>query len=484
MSLRTRLLTGYSVLVMLIVAGFGVILYVTMEQALSSEMDRRLEVRASQVQLSIWPGATSVASGNLLAADLDTHPLAVPGGSGVYVQVTDPSGDIVARSESLREAVLPVDSASLNRAVQGERVFADLMYGGSQPIRLLLVPVLRDGNVIGVLHIGQSRVSLQDTLADLRSLLLGLGVIALVLAIGLGWLLTHGGLRRLHVMARRAAEIAGSRDFAQRLNDRGPDDEVGQLVHTFDRLLATVDETLRIHREFVADTSHELRNPLHALRTNLDLLGRLTSDEEREECLREARQQLERVSRITDDLLTLAQVEASRVVEAVPVDLLEVVEATIEQFQRAAPERSFVLQPAEDVEVLGDTGRLHQILANLLDNAVKYSQPGSRISIGLRQIASHAELTVNDQGVGIAADQLPHIFERFYRADRRAAQHGSGLGLAIVKHLVEAHDGDVRAESTPGSGTTFTVRLPGRTRAAPTVIVGAAALRSDARPLA
>src|SRR5581483_7524196 len=155
-----------------------------------------------------------------------------------------------------------------------------------------------------------------------RILLFALGLGAVLIAGSVGWLVAHRGLRLLNAISKQATTIAAQRDFSRRLAVTGPTDEVVRLAQTIDHLLATVNDTLRAHRDFVADTSHELRNPLLALHTNLDLLDRVASPEAREECLIEAREQVERMSRLVSDLLLLAQVEAGQVIERKPVDLL------------------------------------------------------------------------------------------------------------------------------------------------------------------
>ncbi|MHB8574212.1 MAG: sensor histidine kinase, partial [Dehalococcoidia bacterium] len=238
-------------------------------------------------------------------------------------------------------------------------------------------------------------------------------------------------------------------------------DEIGQLSHTINGLLATVDSVLRTHREFVADTSHELRNPLLAIRTNLDLLDRVPDATGRAECLREAREQVARISRLAEDLLLLARAESGQLVEQKSVALAPLVERIAREAAQQAGGRRVEVAPAMPVEIIGDEGRLAQVLTNLTTNAVQHTPSDGTITLSVDHIDGWARLRVADTGEGIPPDDVPHVFERFYQVRRpgRGAR-GTGLGLAIVDHLVRAHGGSVALVSTPGEGSCFTVWLP------------------------
>jgi len=462
MSLRMRLTLTYSALVAIIIVVFSVVLHATMRQTLEAEMDRRLQVRASQVQLTIWPGTTSLTPEDLTAAKLNLAPLASLNAPNLYVQVVGRDGLVIARSDNLQGQALPSDSASLAGALAGNRMFNDVVIDEDTALRILSVPVAVDGGVVGVLQVGQSRQPLHETMAGLRTLLQALGALSLLIAGLAGWLVAHGGLRALNEMAARASRITARRDFRQRLDLGTREDEVGQLARTIDGLLATVDETLRTHREFVADTSHELRNPLLAVRTNVDLLDRVTDPEARQECLAETRQQIERMTRLVTDLLLLAQVEAALVIEQRPVPMQTLVERAVYEALQQADGQEIRIRHIEPIEVLGDEGRLRQVLSNLTGNALKHTPSGGSVELALDRHDGWARLTVADTGHGIPPQDLPHVFDRFYRADGRSSptDGGSGLGLAIVKHLVEAHGGRVAAESELGRGSRFTIWLP------------------------
>ncbi|MBI2910913.1 MAG: HAMP domain-containing protein [Chloroflexi bacterium] len=461
MSLRLRLTLTYVALLAVIIGFFGLFLYITMQRSLEAERDRRLEVRAAQVQLTIWPGTVSLRPEDLTLARLDLSPLADLRVPGIYVQVLNPEGAVIGMSENLRGAALPAEPEAVADARAGKRTFSDMVVDGSVAIRILTVPITEGGKVVGVMQVGQSRQSLYETMSGLRNQLLILGSMALLAAGVCGWLVAYRGLRPLRAMSRQAAAIGARRDFSHRLAPARRRDEVGQLSSVINQLLHTVEDTLRRHREFVADTSHELRNPLLAMRTNLDLVDRVDDDAARAECLAEVRGQVERMSRLVSELLALAQVEAGQIVERRPVALSALVRRVVGEAGPRAEGRRLVVERADDVEVLGDEARLGQVVTNLVNNAVRHTPPEGAVNVSLAREDGWARISVADTGEGIPAEHLPRVFDRFYRVDRtRAHADGTGLGLAIVKHLTEAHGGWVRAESQVGRGSRFTVWLP------------------------
>ena len=459
MSLRLRLILAYCGCIVLLVLVFGGILYTTMQHSLQTEMDRRLRVRASEVELTIWPGSTSLTAQSISAANLNLAPLDELDAPGLYVQILDAGGNVVAASSNVLSGTLLAPADGVNAALHGEVWLGTAGPGGERSLRLLMQPIRNGSTAIGVLEVGQSRQPLLQTLADLRALLLIVGSVALVGGALTCWLITQRALRRLAMVSATAAAIAEQRDFARRLPAGERRDEVGQLERTINDLLATVDELLRRHREFIADTSHELRNPLLAVRTDLDLLDRIDDPAARQDCLDEARQQVERMSRLVADLLLLARTESGQVIELHPVDLAALLHRVAADAAAGAARRTITVGALAPATVQGDEGRLYQVLTNLVQNAVQHTGDDGRITLSLAHADGWAAMTVADDGEGIPAEHLPHIFERFYRADPRG-ERSTGLGLAIVKHLVEAHGGHLTVESTVGAGSRFTVWLP------------------------
>jgi two-component system OmpR family sensor kinase len=260
-------------------------------------------------------------------------------------------------------------------------------------------------------------------------------------------------------------------------------DEIGQLATTINELIATVEQTLGQQRQFLADTSHELRSPLTAVLANLDLLRRDLDAHERELSVREATAETQRMRRLVNDLLLLARSDVAQAIARAPVQVDAVVQETVAVVMRQHTDRQVDVQVERQLVVLGDRERLVQVVRNLLDNAVRYTPIGSWIVVRLQRQHGYAELTVADTGPGIPPEHLPHIWDRFYRVDKARSREygGSGLGLAIVKYIVEAHGGSARVASIEGRGTTFTITLPLASET-PAARVPARATLLEARP--
>lgn len=462
MPLRHRLALTYGGLLLLIMAAFGTVLFVAMGRALSAEMDRRLEVRASQVELAVWPDPKAPPAGDLASDYVDLAALNALKAPTLFVQLVELGGQVVARSTNLQPVGLPVEAEGLRAGRSGQRKFGEVSFEDNHPVRIMSVPVFAGDRIAGVLQVGQSRLPLRRTMEDLALLLLVLGAAAVAGGSALGWWVADRSLRPLQTMARRAGAIAAEGDFRRRVGPVAQTDEIGQLADTVDRLLETVEATLDKHNEFVADTSHELRNPLLAIQTNLELLQQLPTVEDQTECVMEAAQQVHRMSRLVADLLVLARADADQLIERQLVALRPLVQRIAEETQHGAGDRTVVVGRCDPVHLQADEDRVAQMLVNLMDNAIQHTSPRGRIVLSLEQENNWALLSVADDGDGISERDLPHIFERFYRApeDKRRNAPGTGLGLAIVKHLAEAHGGRVSVQSARGSGSSFTIWLP------------------------
>lgn len=294
--------------------------------------------------------------------------------------------------------------------------------------------------------------------------LLGLAALAaMVIALASSRWLTSHALRPIIEVTRVAKRIAATGHVGERVAVPLARDELHELTSTLNEMLEHLEQTVRRQRQFLADASHELRGPLMVIRGNLDLLQMDLPVEDRQASAREASEEAERMARLVGDLLFLAEQDAHERMDSAPVALNEVID---EVWQRActldAGRHRLKLECNEPTTVLGDRYRLSQMLWNLVDNALRYTNPGGRVSLSLCVRGEVAEVAVADTGISIPAEHVPHIFERFYRVDRARSRNESstGLGLPIVKQVAEAHDGQVRVNSQTGVGTTFTVVLP------------------------
>jgi signal transduction histidine kinase len=378
-----------------------------------------------------------------------------------YAALVGPDGALRARSASLPAEGLGIDPALLAAARAGQTTTATMTSSDGTPLRLLISPV-GDTSPGSVLLVAEPLAPQQHMLAQARWLLLMCGALVIVLALGAAALLTGHMLAPLTRLMRETIAVATTGRYEQRVAALPRHDEIGQFAETINTLIATVERTLRQQREFLADTSHELRSPLTVVLANLNLLRRDLDPRERELSVHEAATEAQRMRRLINELLLLAQADAAQVIAQAPVRLDWLVEEVVAAFRRQEPDLIYQVQIAEPLVVIGDEERLTQLLRNLLENAAKYTPPGTTVDVRLCTSGHAVQLVVADAGPGIAAEHLPHLWDRYYRVDKVRSREsgGTGLGLPIVKYIAEAHGGRVDVASEAGAGTTFTIELP------------------------
>ncbi len=286
-----------------------------------------------------------------------------------------------------------------------------------------------------------------------------------VASLGVGWVISGRVLAPIDRITSVASEIEAT-DLARRIRLEGPHDELKRLADTFDRMLERLDDAFSMQRRFVADASHELRNPLAVIRANLDvaLSDPRAGEEELRQAAEVARRAVERMTRLVDDLLALARLESPHL-SWERFDLSGVADEVLQEEAPRAREMGIALAvgPRDAALVSGDRDAVKRALSNLLDNALRYSPGGTSVAVACGTTPDGwAWLAVKDQGPGVPREHQERIFERFYRIDRSRsrAMGGSGLGLAIVRQIAEAHGGRAGVSSEPGAGATFFFYLP------------------------
>jgi len=319
-------------------------------------------------------------------------------------------------------------------------------------------------------------------------LVMGLGGSLVVLAsIAGGLWLSQRALRPIRRIAAAAASIARTDDLDTRLEWQGPRDDLGRLVSVFNDMMTRLQGLFSVQQRFVADVSHELRTPLTAIRGNLDLIRRYGMDEASLEAIEG---EAGRMARMVDDLLLLARADyGGLALELKTLDLDTLLLEAGREAQLLAGERELDIEMRrlEPLRARGNADRIKQLLLNLLDNAIKFTPDGGRITLGLYRDGDDAVLEVGDSGIGIAPGDAQRIYDRFWQADpsrRRAQQRDqdAGLGLSIVKWIVDAHHGRIDLDSAPGKGTTFRVRLPLEQETPPLLPEGELARGARRRP--
>ncbi len=459
MSIRWRLTLWFSLMLLLILSFSGVVLSTLSQHYLYKDVDHNLQLYSSRVHGTF---DSEVAQGPLDHSAIHSRlpPVHEFSSPGIYIQVIDAGGNIVARSNNLVGQELPASPQLLGKGVRGETAIQTLEAGNDARVRIMISP-LHIIDQTFVLEVAQSLKPADETLRRLRlALIIGI-VLALLLTTAMGNILVRRALAPVGRITHTARGIEEGSHLDRRVGYAGPRDEIGELAVTFDHMIERLGKTFESQKHFIADASHELRTPLTVIQGNLDLLRRNMGVEDRKQSLRAIDLETKRMSRITSELLLLAEVEAGEMARQDNVSLKGIVLEELRRAQLQAGNRKIVLGRLDDLSVRGDAYKLNQALGNLVDNAVKYTPGGGAITLSLFKDKGWARLEVADAGIGIATEDLPHIFDRFYRVDnaRSIERGGTGLGLAIVKGIVEQHGGRVTVASQPGKGSDFTVWL-------------------------
>jgi signal transduction histidine kinase len=303
-----------------------------------------------------------------------------------------------------------------------------------------------------------------QTLDKLRDFSFKALAVMFVASLGVGWVIAGRVLAPIERITSVARDIQAT-DLSRRIELGGPEDELRRLADTFDAMLARLDAAFGAQRQFLADASHELRNPLAIIRTNLDVaLADPDADpEELRQSLVVIQRASDRMSHLVDDLLALARGQALEV-RSETVDLGAAVADASDELFLSAKRRDITLDRTivPGVVVSGDYDALKRAVSNLLENAVRYAPPGSRVRLAVGSERSRAWVSVSDEGPGLAPEDQRRVFDRFWRADkgRSRAEGGTGLGLAIVRQIANSHGGEVQLQSKVGVGSTFTIWLP------------------------
>lgn len=381
------------------------------------------------------------------------------------VQILDLNGHIILRSASLGNATLPMSPTLLARVRNRETVLETLPDFADDPVRLVSLPIEENGTVRYALQVATSLGPIRTFLGTTRLLMIAVSGALLAVVILTGAILARNALRPIEAMAAMAQRI-GETNLRERLPHPGTRDEIGRLVDTLNGMLDRLEHSFAVQSRFTADAAHELRSPLSRLRAELEVaLRRPREPSEYQAVLASCLDEVERLSRLTADLLTLARLDAGERHgcgrESVAVG--KAIDQAVKRIQPDAQRKNVTVavEPTAPLSVAVYDGSLEQVVGNLLENAIKFSPPGGRVTVRVAREGDSILFTVSDTGPGIPRDELPRIFERFYRGEaaRASESSGVGLGLAICRGIIEAQGGSISVDSPPEGGTTVTVRL-------------------------
>jgi len=476
LGIRTQLTLWYIIVFAILIFLLGTVFYVNLRTSLVRSLDSALQYRTQEIAsgISIKNGKIAIqdVTGELPGSiDSDSVQDGTSGSQepqpdvdiGTLVRIIDDHGQTVYITPAFQS--LNVPTVSITQALQARPWQGTVSARNGHPVLLLSAPLANKGRIFGVVQVGEPLSVLNNTL---QSVLFDFFVIVpfflLFSAVGSYWLATRAfaSMNRL----TSAAQDIKVGDLHQRVPVPRARDEVQRLALTFNEMIERLDKAFTQQRRFVADASHELRTPVAAICSVTDVvLAQNATPEEYVAALRNVNIEAERLRHLISDLLALARADEGQTLferEPVRLDLLVIdVAATTEAL---AAERGIIVEinSQEPAVVLGDEARLIQVILNLLDNALAYTDAGGKITLSVEVKNENVCLTVRDMGIGIATKHLEHIFERFYRTDpaRSRARGGSGLGLAIAEWVVRAHEGTISVESQVGKGSAFSVTLP------------------------
>lgn len=452
MSLRLRLTLLYSTLTGGILLVFAAAVIMVFNALLVDQIDNTLESGANLIINRIKVNSLGQVSLDLSSVDIS---------SDVYVQVWGLDHKLQAGWRTLEDfADRPFDRDGL----RAESPIYREVRVGDQELRVLSVPIVDGGHKIAVLQVAVRLDVMNQAREGLTNLLTIIWLVSFLFSGNAAWLTLGQTLKPLEAITETAEQINRADDLSRRLPYQGPeDDEIGSLVNSFNQTLERLEALFTAQQRLFADVSHELRTPLTVIKGNVDLMRRMKRLDE--ESLMTIDHEAGRLTRLVGGLLLLAQAESGKLalsMQKVELDLL--LTEVFQEMSILAGNRVRVrLNEIDQVYVNGDRDRLKQVFINLVANAIQYTPQGGEVFLSLERIGEQARIICRDSGPGIPAEDLPHIFERFYRAEKsrtRGKTTGFGLGLSIANWIVERHGGRIEVDSKEGQGTTFAIWLP------------------------
>lgn len=451
MSLRLRLTLLYSSLMGGILLIFGAAVYLLVNIILLNQVDAMLAGVVDDIT-----AVTRVNSvGQLNVVSLPSLDMT----SNAYVQVWNLNGSIIASSPGIAMLTEPLDETGFKTHTP---IYKDSRLNGAH-LRVLSVPLNLGERTIGILQVGAS-LGVVDAAQDNLISVVAIVAVFGILTAGIGsWVLLGRALAPLGDITETVEQINRADDLSRRIpHTNSSEDEIGNLVISFNQTLERLESLFTSQQRFLADVSHELRTPLTVIKGNVDLIRRMKQADE--ESLTSIDQEAGRLTRLVGGLLMLAQAESGRLtlnMKPVELDLL-LTEVFSEMRILAGAKVKVHLNEIDQVSVNGDRDRLKQVLLNLTANAIQYTPQGGDVYTSLSRVGDQARIIIRDTGPGIPAEDLPHIFDRFYRAEKsrtRSIASGFGLGLSISHWIIDHHGGQIQVESKEGKGTSFIIWL-------------------------
>ncbi len=452
MSLRLRLTILYSTLTGGILLVFGMLIFFLVNLLLVKQVDDILLETAGDIL-----GRVHVSPlGELVLVDLPSLDVT----ANVYVQIMNMDGHIQYASQGVSTLGQALDPSGLQLDHQ---TFGD-NYINKTHLRVLTIPLTVIDRPVGTLQAAYNVRLVDSTRTMLIQIIVVTALVSMLFAAVASWLTIARALSPLATVTETAMQIASADDLSRRIPLQGSEnDEVGQLVSAFNNTLERLEQLFTSQQRFLADVSHELRTPLTIIKGNVSLMRKLGCVDD--DSLVGIEDETDRLTRLVGNLLLETQAESGKLpLRFAPLELDTLLLEVFKQMRVLARDRIHLkVTEIDQVMVNGDRDRLEQVLINLISNAIKYTPQGGDILLSLAKVGENARIIVRDTGMGISKEDLPHIFERFYRAEKsrsRSMPGGFGLGLSIAYWIVSHHNGRIEVDSAEGKGTTFVIYLP------------------------
>jgi heavy metal sensor kinase len=484
-SVRFKIILWYMLILALTLAIFSVILYRNFSQALYGDKDDLLQTRVGGIVDSIdtyWEAErmeavtmgikegpfTKINNINFarIAQRWVEEKSDDPDLLNIIVQIFDVKGALIASSKNIQNISI-LSKKALTSELQKEKRFdtVSIEFSPDNPvtIRVLTIPVVENKKVAFIVQVASPLGTIQTALTNLKVILFLLLPLTVVLTGIIGVFLAKIALNPVDRMIDTIHQITAE-NLKLKVNIPDTKDEIRRLADTFNEMLERLEHAFSSQRQFIEDFAHELKTPLAVLKGEMEVaLKRIRSTEEYESVLLSNLEEVNRINRIVEDLLMLARFDSSAIIlEKKPLEISGLVNVIVNDIKVLADQKNISINFSAQgkINIYGDENQMKRLFINLLDNAIKYTQRNGKVIVSVEPVEDFARIEISDTGTGIPADEIKHVFDRFYRLDKSRHKPGFGIGLSIAKSIVDAHKGKIEVESKMNQGTTFTVFLP------------------------
>ncbi len=461
-SIRSRLTAWYVTLLGAILVIFSIFLDYFLSKRLYESVDNSLAVSATVVATSARMRYRSPVPGldQIFEEFLEVRNL------NKFYRIYDGSGNVGSRSSNINASQFPLSEVAYADALKGNNTYETFLVDGKHPIRVITMPIIIEKKLANLVQVGTSLEAVQGTLKNLRILLFAAVPSVLVLAALFARFMARRALKPISKIIQTARNIGKGRELSQRMPVLKIQDELGQLTLTFNEMMDRLENSFVQMRQFSSDASHELRTPLTVLKGQNELvLSKPRELEEYQDVIVSNLEEINYMSKVLEDLFILSKSDENQILlNCKRMDLRDLVDEVCKHAEVLAGEKDIriIIACLESVKINGDEVRLRQMIWNILHNGIKYTQLRGELKVSLRDEGEFALLSIQDTGIGIPKNDLPSIFNRFYRVDKARSRDegGSGLGLSICKYIAEAHKGRIDVESKLSVGSCFKIRIP------------------------